>query len=388
MKLVYLIPGLGVGGGAEKSLEAMVPHWTSHHDVHVVTFSDRVALAGAIEAHGARFTNLGPIGRSQVVRSMAELLRRERPDLLHTTLSEADVIGRLSGVLTRVPVSSSLVNVAYGPEHLSRPGANATKVRAWQAMDATTARSVVRFHALTEHVADTMHRRLLVSRDRIEVIPRGRNAAELGEPSDVRREAVRQRLEVGDVPLVVATARHEYQKGLDVLVRAVPSVLSVLPSAMFLIGGRDGAMTAEIHELVDELNLGPHVRFIGQRNDVPDLMCAADAFVVPSRWEGFGSILVEAMALGVNTVAADTPAIHEVAGDPPWLSLFPVGDHTALAARIVETLRSSSGPGSNQLARERFVEGYSADVVATRMMRFFETAAQASRWHSARSRGR
>lgn len=372
MKLMYVIPGLGSGGGAERSLAAMVPFWTDRMDVHIVTFSDRDALADELTRAGARVTNLGPRGRVALARELASLGRRTRPDLIHTTLFDADLAGRLAAVRNRIPVSSSLVNVNYGKEHLHVPGGSALKLRAAQLADATSSQLVSRFHALTHHVAEVMARRLLIRRSRIDVIPRGRDAALLDVRTPVRRAAVRRSLGLPSEPLILAAARHEWQKGLDVLLRAAPLVLESLPDAQFVVGGRDGSQTPLLHALVDQNRLSEHVRFVGPRNDVPDLMAAADVFCVPSRWEGFGSILVEAMAVGVPTVSTDIPTLREVAGPDPWMRLARAGDPAALAHALVATLLDQAG--SEHLAglgQARFVAHYRAQEVAGRMLDFF-----------------
>lgn len=380
MKILYLIPGMGGGGGAERSLATMVPFWRDHLDLHIVTFSPRDHLGDDLRAGGAQLTNLGPLGPAALTRALVGLLREESYDLVHTTLFDADVVGRLAATLVHVPVSTSLVNVNYTPSQMRIPGRSTSKLLAAQLVDAASARTVSRFHALTEHVADVMARRLLIRRSKIDVIPRGRDRASLGERTEERRAAARRALGVGDEPLVVATARHEWQKGLDVLVEAAPIVLREIPDARFLIGGRAGPQTELLEETVAHLGLAGRISFMGPRDDVPELMCAADVFCVPSRWEGFGSILVEAMALGVPTVASDIGPIQEVDGGSGWLQLVRPEHPASLAKGIVESLvdrraaerRGARGP-------IRFQHQFTAELVAGRMLGFFERAAATSR---------
>ncbi len=381
MKILYLIPGMGGGGGAERSLAAMVPHWTEHVDLHLVTFSGRDALAEDLVRAGARITNVGPLDRAALIRAVQAIARQSRPDLIHTTLFDADLVGRLASVRSRTPVSTSLVNVNYGHDQLIMPGRKHLNLRAAQLADAVSAQVVSRFHALTHHVADLMARRLAIRRSRVDVIPRGREAAALGERTGSRRSVARASLGVGRSPLVVAAARHEWQKGLDVLVRAAPRILESLPDAEFLIGGRPGPQSALLESLVHDLGLDGRVRFIGPRSDVPELMCAADVFCVPSRWEGFGSILVEAMALGVPTVATDIGSIREVAGPTPWLRLARPDDVDDLGRAVIQTLLDPEGSaGLALLGKDRFANLYTAEVVAQQMLGFFDRAVTTSRW--------
>jgi glycosyltransferase involved in cell wall biosynthesis len=120
--------------------------------------------------------------------------------------------------------------------------------------------------------------------------------------------------------------------------------------------------------------LADRVRFLGPRDDIPDLMCAADAFVFPSRWEGLGSVLLEAMALETPIIATDLPAIREVLDGDACGELVPPDHPEALAEAIVRTLNSDGARSKVRLARHRFEEEYTAARIAQRMAAFYERA--------------
>jgi glycosyltransferase involved in cell wall biosynthesis len=186
---------------------------------------------------------------------------------------------------------------------------------------------------------------------------------------------VRGGLGVDDTtPLVVAAARHEYQKGLDVLVRAWPAIRAAVPGARLLIGGRRGSESARLERLVDEMGPDAGIDLIGPRDDVPDLLCAADVFVVPSRWEGLGSILVEAMALGAPVVASSVGPIPDLAGS--WARLVPPEDPSALSDAVVATVHQPAPEGARRarVAVQQFEEGYTLDAVADAMVAFYGRA--------------
>jgi glycosyltransferase involved in cell wall biosynthesis len=380
VRVLYVIPGMSGEGGAERSLAAMAPYLGKVIDLHVLTFTGRTQLRGDLESAGARLTDLATRDRVHLVRELLQVIGDEKPDLVHTTLIDADVVGRFASVLRRTPVVSSLVNVRYERAQRRNSGIPGWKTYGVWGADAATAQLAVRFHALTGYVADTMARRLLVGRGRIDVIPRGRDAQRLGRRTEERRAAARERLLLGAEPVVVAAARHERQKGLDVLLSAVPLLERELPDLRVFIGGREGLQTTRLRERCDELDLADRVAFIGQRDDVADLMCAADVWCVPSRWEGLGSILIEAMALEVPVVATSAPAIREVAGDPPCFRMVPPDDPCALAGALLEALRDPTRSQSMTLrGRERFIERYTADAVAEQMLEFYERSLSTSR---------
>jgi glycosyltransferase involved in cell wall biosynthesis len=386
VRILYLIPSLDRSGGAEQAVAALVgPLGDRGVSLDVVTLKDLPGdasdLVATVTDAGASVSTLSSTTRVAQVRELTSRLRARRPDLVHTTLFDADLVGRVGARRARVPVVSSLVNVAYGPEQRANPALTSWKVEAVRWADALTGVGVRRFHALSPHVAQVMGRRLRIRSDRIDVIPRGRDSAQLGEPDAARRQRVRRSLGIeADAVLVVAAARHEYQKGLDVLVAAWPEVRAAIPGAVLRIGGRSGSQTARLERDVAAQGADSRIELLGRRDDVPDLMVAADVFVVPSRWEGFGSILIEAMALGVPLVASRIDPVTDVVG-PDWARLVAPDRPAELAQAIVETTRQPAAEAARRAdrARSRFGSSYRIDVVADATVAFYERALRCTR---------
>jgi glycosyltransferase involved in cell wall biosynthesis len=376
MRVLYLIDSLGPGG-AERSLAAMAPAYVGRGiELDVGFLVGRPGVHADLEAAGARLFPLdGPGGRAGWAWRAERLIAARRPDLVHTTLFEADVAGRIGAGLAGVPVVSSLVNVAYGPDHAATPGVRRWKLHGAQLVDAATARRVVRFHANTRYIADVMAPRLRVPRDRLEVIPRGRDPRRLGRRDPARRARVRAGLGVAhDTALLVAVARHEHQKGLDALLEALPGVLGQVPGTRLALAGRDGNQTPLLRAIVRRLGLEEAVVFLGPRDDVPDLLCAADAVVIPSRWEGLSNVLIEAMALEAPVVASDLPTLEDAADDDTAV-LVPPADPARLAPAIVATLADpDAARRRTAAARARFMARFTVDHVADQMLGFYDRA--------------
>jgi glycosyltransferase involved in cell wall biosynthesis len=381
MHVVYLIDSLAEGG-AERSLASLAPHLLGAGvTLDVAYLRERGGVRSQLADAGVELFPLGTERhRARSIARVHRLLWERAPDLLHTTLFESDLAGRVAGSVRWLPVVSSLVNEGYGPEQISDPGLATWKVRGAQVLDALTARTVVRFHAVSHHVAGVMSRRLLLPRSRIEVIPRARDPRRLGARTDARRSAARAELGIAPrKPLVVAVARQEYQKGLDVLVRAMPTVLERLPDSRLIVAGREGNLTPSLQRDVHRLALDGVVRFLGARNDVAELLCAADAFAAPSRWEGMPGAVIEALALQAPIVASDIRAIREVAGDDT-ASLVQPDDPGALAEAIVVTLTNPAVAAERaRTGRARFLERFTQEAVAAAMVAFYERALSRSR---------
>ncbi len=383
VKVLYLITVLAPAG-AEQSLVAMAPYLAQRGvRLQVAYLRDRpgTVLPFLLEEAGVEVTSLvGIRGAHRRFQRLVRLIRAERPDLIHTTLTEANLLGRLAGALTRTPVVSSLVNVSYGPEQQADPEASRWGLRLRHALDVITAREVVRFHAVTQLVADVMAPRLRVAPTLVEVVPRGRDPESLGRRSPERRARARRDLGVDDeTALVLAVAHQDYQKGLDVLLEAMAEVVRRRPDARLVVAGRPGNQSAVLKARMAELGLTPTVRLLGLRHDVPDLLCAADVFVLASRWEGMGGVLLEAMALEAPIVTSDLPTLRESIPDEDYAMLVQPERPEALAAAILATLTDSEGAKERtDRARQRFVEHFTIDGVAERMVDLYVRALGAS----------
>jgi glycosyltransferase involved in cell wall biosynthesis len=375
LRVLYLIDSLA-GGGAERSLAALAPAYRDR-DLRLTVgyLHERPGVRADLEAAGAAVRSLeGPRGMAGAVGRARRLVVDLRPDLVHTTLFEADLVGRAAA--GRVPVVTSLVNDAYGAVQADAPGLRRWKLGAARLLDVASARRVVRFHAISGHVAELMAARLRVPRERIEVVPRGRDPAALGTRTPARRAAARAALGLGpDTPLVLAAARHEHQKGLDVLLAAFPAVARAAPGARLAVAGRTGNQTPRLRAAAEGSGLGPAVGLLGARGDVAELLCAADVFVLPSRWEGFGSVLLEAMALEAPIVASDLPAVREVVTHGDSALLVAPDRPAELAAAVTATLADPAGAASRaRRGRERFLASFTVDRVADAMAGLYRRA--------------
>jgi glycosyltransferase involved in cell wall biosynthesis len=377
VRVLYVIDSL-VPGGAERSLAAMAPRLIAGGiGLEVATLSERPGLQAELEDAGVRVHSLaGPGGRAGWVRRTRRLIRDRRPDLVHTTLFEADQAGRVAAVLCRTPVVSSLVNVAYGPDQQASGGIGALKLGAVRLLDAATARPVVRFHAVSEHVAEVMAGRLHLRRSRVEVVPRGRDPELLGRRTPERRTLARARLGVRpEEALVLAVGRQEPQKGFDTLVEAAPRILAAVPTARVFVVGREGTQTPRLQALVDRLGLHDAVQFLGARRDVGDLLCAADVFAFPTRWEGMPGAVLEAMALQAPIVASDVPPVREAVRDGMSARLVPPGQPEPLATAIIATLNDRAGAAARAArAHADFQARFTISRAADGMLAFYDHA--------------
>jgi glycosyltransferase involved in cell wall biosynthesis len=311
-------------------------------------------------------------GRTDHFRHVHRAIRSFGPDLVHTTLFDADLAGRVAARVAGVPVISSLVNTSYGSEVEKAEPVARWKLRLVRRLDGVLARRMTSgFHAIS--VASARHAvdHLDIPQTSIRVIPRGRSLRALGDMSSERRAAVRSRLGWGDRPVILNVARQEPQKGQIDLVEAFSSVLATTPGALLVIAGREGRSTLSLRRRIEALGAQDSVCLLGERSDVPDLLAAADVFAFPSLYEGLGGAAVEAMAFALPIVATDIPALREILRtDRGWL--VPPGDVAQLSAALSCTLAGGDEVQARAArARQAFLSDFQLELCVERMREFY-----------------
>jgi glycosyltransferase involved in cell wall biosynthesis len=179
------------------------------------------------------------------------------------------------------------------------------------------------------------------------LVPAPRRTSASRSPEQVRAE-----LGIPDgVALVLAVARLARQKGLDVLADALALMSRrASPPRLVAVVAGDGPLEAELRRRAEAEDLP--LRLLGVRQDVPDLLAAADVVVVPSLWEGQSLLVQEALRAGAALVATDTGGTREVTGNAAVL--VPPRDPAALAAAVGALVDHPDGAARlRTAARER-----------------------------------
>ena len=379
MRLLFVIPGLS-GGGTERSLRELVATLVHHDiDVSIVYMVQRPTDdAARLEDVGARL-HLVPKRRLDAhFLGIRQVIARERPDILHTSLYEADIAGRVAAWRAgggRPVVLSSIVNTSYDPARLGDSNVPAWKLWGVRMVDGWTARNLTdHFHAVSRAVKDSAVQALGIDPTRVTVIERGRDPRRLGEPSSERRTKARAALGLDrDAEVIVTVGRQEFQKGQVHLVGAFDLLARIRPHAELLIVGRNGNHSAQLEARVRESPYRERVRTLGHRDDVPDILAGADLFVLPSIYEGFPGAAIEAMALGMPVVASNLPTLREVVDDGRSGLLVPPCDHAQLAEAMSGVLDDPNlARRLGDRGRDLFLTRLTAEQSHRRMIELYE----------------
>lgn len=380
LRILHIIDGVGVGGGAEESLVGMLPRLRERGiDGQVICLYPRDGHEEALRATGFRvdvLNNRTLLGRALTIR---RAIRNRKPDLVHASLIDACLATRVAMLGLQTPQLNSLVNTTYDPVRVSTLRVAPWKMRLLQVVDALTSRWVAPgFHALTEAVKKEAVEVLRIPPSKVWVVPRGRDSQALGTINTQRRSRVREGLGVSDDQVMVLNVgRQDPQKGKTLLVEAFSQAASEHPEAILFIAGREANDTPNLLRAVEQSPVSERIRVLGHRDDVADLLSAADLFVFPSHYEGLGGALVEALCMGCPAIGSDAPAIAEVLGHGEFGIVVPRGDVTELARAMSELIGS---PAKRELlsrkGQERFRSSFELSTVIDSMAQLYRDLTQ------------
>jgi glycosyltransferase involved in cell wall biosynthesis len=282
------------------------------------------------------------------------LLRKIRPQVLHSHMFHANLLARLARLFYPAPVLiSTLHSIA---ESGRESGKIKSRDRLYRLTDSLADVTVAVCNAVAERHSGAG----AVSKKRLRVIPNGVDTR-VFRPDAERRERMRRELGLGTEFGWLAVGRLMWKKGYETMLRAFAEE----GRGLLLIAG-SGPQEKELEELAREL--GVHARFLGARDDVPELMAACDGFVQSSMVEGLPLALLEAAASGLPSVVSDAGGVSEVVLDGRTGLVVPLGNPQALGAavsRLVD-MPEEQRRKLGEAAREHVLANFDLDLVVAR----------------------
>jgi glycosyltransferase involved in cell wall biosynthesis len=369
ISVTHVITRLTLGGSSENTVSTIEALERAGYasTLAVGPESEGPSLEDA-RRRGCRLVDVPTLGREvrpahdvAAVLALVRLFARTRPDIVHTHTSKAGFVGRLAARLARVPI---VIHQPHGHVFYGYFGPRRTAL--YTALERRAARWCDRIITLTERGIEEHLARGIGRPAQYVTVPSGVPTARLRARAPSRPVA-RARLGVAaEAYLVVGFGRLVPIKGFDVLVDALPAVAALVPSTRVLLIG-DGEEREALEARAERLGVSERLRITGAVDDVIALLAAADVLAAPSRNEGMGRVLVEAMAIGVPVVGTTVGGIPDVILDGECGRLVPPGDTAALGEALAElgmdvALRVKLGAGARPRA-----EAFSTDVAAAAM---------------------
>jgi glycosyltransferase involved in cell wall biosynthesis len=357
LKILHVDPETSFGGG-ERQVAGLIRHLAERGHESILAAPATSRLAAIVPAAHARLRPLAI--RSDVDLAAALRLRRlvavESPHIVHLHTSRAHAMSPWLRRNTCRAIATRRMDypLRSGP---------------WTSL--LYNRAVAAVVAISEEV----RRRLLaagVRAERVRVIHSAvEPPAEL--PGGAGRAAARRRFGIDDALAIGVVAALERRKGHDVLLRALARLAEPGGLRVRCLVCGDGSERPALERLARELGIAGSVEFLGEQRQVADVLAALDVFVLPSRHEGLGVAILEAMAMALPVVASAVGGIPEAVAAGRTGLLVPAEDPDALAAAILTLGRDRAHAHRlGSAGRDRVLAEFSMSAMTSRYERLYD----------------
>ena len=377
IKLIHVITSLDLGG-AEMMLFRLLSHIDrARFENQVVSLipaglvGDNIRALG-IPVHSLRMQPGRPSMRA--VFKLANLIRSERPALLHTWLYHADLVGGLAGLLTHTPVVWGIHNTSLDPRAVK---SNTIKVAQFNArLSSWLPRKII----TCSEAARRVHIGIGYSANKFVVIPNGFDLS-VYQVDPAARSSLRKELVLPpDTVLIGLVARFDPLKDHQNFVQAARQFCFQHPQTHFLLCGEGISWRNEqLAGWIETAGIRANCHLLGRRDDIPHVMAGLDMLTLSSIGEAFPNTLGEAMACGVPCVATDVGDSSYIIGDTGMV--VPPKDPQALADAWVGLLSLSVEErlALGERARQRIQQLFSIAQITRRYEDLYEQVVQVNR---------
>lgn len=351
IKILYFITDLGIGG-AERILFSMLNKMDKARYLPVVCCLYGGELVDKIKELNIRVVDLKARTKLDVsvFFKLYYLLKKEKPDIVHTHLFHANLIGRLVAKLagTKIIVSTQ----HYSASYYGRIGILSDRFTAFLTDQIIAVSEAAKRFCVEEEGIPKRKIKVIYNGIDLDVIDGEKSGHEL-----------RRRLSLGQGPIIGCLGRFVEVKGYKYLFYAASDIVKHYPAAKFIILGH-GPLKHELMELVNKLGLSNQVIFIDSDTEANAFLSILDIYVLPSLSEGLSVALLEAMAMSKPVVVTKVGGNPEVVIDSENGLLVPPRDPSSLSKAIISILKDDNFRfkiASN--ARRRIEEKFNIDTM-------------------------
>lgn len=353
-RVMFVITGLDYGGAETQVVNLAIRLRARGWEVSIVSMLSPEAYAQELESAQIPLWTLNMhrgVANPLALLRAAALIRKWRPQIVHSHMVHANLFARVVRLAGWFPVQ---ISTAHSTDEGGR-----VRELVYRLTDPLC--------DLTTNVSNAAVERYIrvgaVPKRKIRFMPNGVDAGKFA-PNSVARAKKRGELGLSSQFVWLAVGRFDPVKDHETMIRAFSLADAKFPGISLLLAGQ-GPLESAAKELALGLTESGRVRFLGVRQDVADLMAAADGYLMSSRWEGMPMVLLEAQSAGLPVVATDVGGNKEVVLNGRTGFLVPPGDAAALAASMEKTMSLSAKERElmGQVARRHVEECFGMDRV-------------------------
>ncbi len=377
IKVLHIITRLDPGGSAENtvlSVEKVDPErfdsyvWTGKGlDGEGPPVEYRKRLGKKLDVIPYLVRNISPVSDLLAIVDLATRIQKLRPDIVHLHSAKAGVVGRVAAKL-----AFRKTKVIYTPHgHVFSGYGNSISNRIFTSIEKIFASWCNAIVGLTNDELAAFKKHKAGKIEQFCVIPSGVNLDPYLNSIEMRDEARKEFGYKNDTAVVGYVGRFEEVKGPDLFVDVAKKISDRAPETRFLMVG-EGSMRRDVVKKINDLNLNDKIKLPGWRKDIPRLFRAMDIYVLTSRNEGQGRVLVEAMATELATVGFDSGGVREVVDSGISGVVIKDQDIDKIADVVVKLLNAPERRKEmGEAGKERAEKYYSLDVMIHRLEKLY-----------------
>lgn len=351
--IVWMIDSLGPGG-AEQLLPTILKRLKdAGFNIRICALQCRLGnpIASELERIGLP-VDLVPIPNLRHPLNLFRILyylRTHRPIIVHTQLEFANVLGTIAAKILGIPTVATLHTLDTFAER---------KFSLWRLRLRWFVLRIFcdQIIAVSEKTRTYHVQSGKLNSDKVITLYNGVDISRFQNINESQKMKIRQTFNLPlDNPIIITVAVLRELKGVQNMIRALPSIFEQFPNAQYLIVG-DGAYGASLRDLASTLGIQDRVTFAGHRTDIPALLACSDLFVLPTLKDALPTVLIEALAAEKPVIASAVDGVPEIIENGVNGLLVPPDDPSSLAKACLQIMKNKEQTKQLILAGSEIVQ--------------------------------
>lgn len=353
ISIIHFITDLSIGG-AQRMLCNILPHFDRRkfEPVVVCLFGGDSLIAEGMKNSGIKVIDLQMKNKLDIyaIWRFYNLLRKEKPIILHSSLFHASIIARVVGKLVKVPI---IITWRHNIDH-------GNDIREW--INKVTSSWDDCVIAVSNAVKESEIKSTGVNSEKVVVINNCIDTRIYARINGFEKKRIKNDLGIPEKAFLIGSiGRLHTKKGFNVLLQSFKKIKESIPNSWLIIVG-EGELRESLEEIAQDLEISEFTIFTGILNNIPEILGIIDVFVMSSHSEGMPLVILEAMASQLPVVATSVGGIPEVISNNQTGLLIPPNDPGSIVDRVIQIYNDNNLSKSLGKAGQERIK-FSFDVI-------------------------
>ncbi len=369
MKTILFIALSLEGGGAERVIQLLLEGlYRKKYKLKLIVFNDILEYNIPNDVEMVCLNKKSRYDFIKLIWKLARIYNRERPFIVLSFLTYANIISAIAKFFSRW--KGKLVLTEHSNITMSLENSKAKTIKKWLIQSSYPQSDYV--VCVSNGAKNDLSRTFSIPRMKLKTIYNAVDVQSVGEMAE--QVPPHPWFKDKEIPIIISAGRLVKLKAYPDLLRAFASVRKKTNCHLVIMG--QGEERGNLERLADDLGISKNVAMVGFQENPFSFISNSDVFVLSSRWEGFGNVIIEAMACGVPVISTDCPyGPNEIITDGVNGLLVPVGDVEAMADAIMTLLRNHELRARLADAGRKRAEYFSVDKMVAEYEKVFKEVA-------------